>query len=663
MGWGVGRVALLVLVAVASCDSAGKFTCTKLEGALPVRYLKTKSDEVTVRASLFRAPDGKGFVLKKDVIDKSAVAWGEHRDAVQTIGFGVMSIHSNSKFDAEAQMFAAGYLEGYLTNDRIRQMYKNARELRNQQLLGKVYEYMEHQSNYLLSKVAATPGDAYWQHVGHVLTQLKGLVEGYNDHAAEGQKLTAGDIWLLNMDGDVLDVERMFEGGHASAPNVLTGMVGGVDDGAQLERFRAVAETTVDVHDEALVEDRAQVHTQAKTKQHRYDEREWNSLMERSMGMRFRERVATIQATRKKVGGGQVKQSRRFDETEWKRQVQGDRCSAVVTLAEDSSNFFVGHTTWSDYAEMLRLYKHYELPLGPDVVLKQSFSGYPGMISSTDDWYMLSSNIMILETTMNVENEGLYEKLDPGSQVVSWVRTLVSNRLAKTGVDWSKMYARHNSGTYNCMWLIFDLNQFIPQPNQGPQPGFFTMTEQIPGMVVTKDMTDELKRRRYFPSVNRPYFKNIRAAAGYPEDNADGQGNDFFSFENNPRGRMFASRHGTVKDLDSLGHLLRYNGWNADHASSQYDGACLGKPGHAISARFDLPGEDAPRPVGGTDSKITDYHTAMKMQSKVLTGPTTENQAPFRWTGAGVPATFNDPVRGKAKEGEKQRRKERNQIR
>ena len=148
---------LLLLLAATLCSSttttaAPSFSITTLHDVVPVRYLKGKSDEVTLKASLFKDPSGHGFVLKKGLMDTAAVARGEHRDAVQTIGFGVMSIRSNPDFDADTQMFAAGYLEGYLTNDRIRQMFKNAKALRNAQLLDKVYGYIEAQDGYLRAK-------------------------------------------------------------------------------------------------------------------------------------------------------------------------------------------------------------------------------------------------------------------------------------------------------------------------------------------------------------------------------------------------------------------------------------------------------------------------------------------------------------------------------
>ena len=355
-------ILLLLLAATSACSATGapSFSITTLRDVVPVRYLKGKSGEVTLKALLFKDPNGHGFVLKKGLMDTAAVARGEHRDAVQTIGFGVMSIRSNPDFDADTQMFAAGYLEGYLTNDRIRQMFKNAKALRNAQLLDKVYGYIEAQDGYLRAKAKELGGaDKYWAHVGHVVKQLDGLVQGYNDHCAKGQQLSTGDLWLLNMDGDVLDVERAYEGGHAAAPNVMTGNLPKL---AQQLRFKEQGMFLTSSSNE-LVE--AGAHQKAKVA---LDETEWNRLMRRSMGMRFSEkrggaslRAATRKERVERDGGAVVRRDSeaakdRFSEALWNKQVQKTRCSAVVTLAEDNSNFFVGHSTWSDYSELLRMY-------------------------------------------------------------------------------------------------------------------------------------------------------------------------------------------------------------------------------------------------------------------------------------------------------------------
>ena len=111
-----------------------------------------------------------------------------------------------------------------------------------------------------------------------------------------------------------------------------------------------------------------------------------------------------------------------------------------------------------------------------------------------------------------------------------------------------------------------------------PQDGFYTMTEIIPGSFRAEDMTAALlsrgndkcdmdsedsdacvKNTMYWPSVNRPFWPDIRARAGYPEEDPEAADNAFFSFENNPRGRVFARDQSHVKSIQDMMAIITYN--------------------------------------------------------------------------------------------------------
>jgi hypothetical protein len=38
----------------------------------------------------------------------------------------------------------------------------------------------------------------------------------------------------------------------------------------------------------------------------------------------------------------------------------------------------------------------------------------------------------------------------------------VANRLAVDGKSWTKIFRRHNSGTYNNQWMVVDYKRFLP---------------------------------------------------------------------------------------------------------------------------------------------------------------------------------------------------------
>lgn len=57
-----------------------------------------------------------------------------------------------------------------------------------------------------------------------------------------------------------------------------------------------------------------------------------------------------------------------------------------------------------------------------------------------------------METTNNVFDTSLYAVLSP-STLLTWVRSIVSNRMAASGADWVRLFAMYNSGTVRCYIL------------------------------------------------------------------------------------------------------------------------------------------------------------------------------------------------------------------
>lgn len=66
-------------------------------------------------------------------------------------------------------------------------------------------------------------------------------------------------------------------------------------------------------------------------------------------------------------------------------------CSALIKVTGNYSDLFAGHSSWFTYASMLRVYKRYELNYNHPATgtHRVGFSGYPGMLASLDDFYMM----------------------------------------------------------------------------------------------------------------------------------------------------------------------------------------------------------------------------------------------------------------------------------
>jgi hypothetical protein len=75
-----------------------------------------------------------------------------------------------------------------------------------------------------------------------------------------------------------------------------------------------------------------------------------------------------------------------------------------------------------------------------------TFSSYPGVFLSIDDFYVSSANMAIIETTIGNSNAALWKYVTPQTNLY-WVRIVVANRLAFTGPDWAKLFSLYNSGT------------------------------------------------------------------------------------------------------------------------------------------------------------------------------------------------------------------------
>jgi len=68
-----------------------------------------------------------------------------------------------------------------------------------------------------------------------------------------------------------------------------------------------------------------------------------------------------------------------------------------------------------------------------------------GYIESLDDYYQLSSGLVMLQTTNNVFNTELYNLVKPQS-LFAWQRVRVANMMAHSGRQWYNTVRMYNSG-------------------------------------------------------------------------------------------------------------------------------------------------------------------------------------------------------------------------
>lgn len=241
-----------------------------------------------------------------------------------------------------------------------------------------------------------------------------------------------------------------------------------------------------------------------------------------------------------------------------KKLMRSGHCTALVKVTDDFSDLFFGHSSWFHYSNMLRIYKHYALDFGDlhhDLV---SFSSYPGMISSLDDFYLLHySRMAVTQTTNGIYNQSIYDEVTPRS-LYAWQRVRTANTLARSGSDWAKNFRRYNGGTYNNQYLVLDLKTFAAR--EALAPGTLWIVEQIPGLVVDGDATSELERG-YVPSYNVPYFREIYDKSGYPTLDARRGRRVGSEYQLAPRAKILRRDHGQAQDFEGIKNLMRSNGY------------------------------------------------------------------------------------------------------
>lgn len=321
-------------------------------------------------------------------------------------------------------------------------------------------------------------------------------------------------------------------------------------------------------------------------------------------------------------------------------------CSALIKVLPNNADLFTSHVTWTVYESMLRVLKHYKFhyhfnDIDPSVVpgYEMSFSSYPGTLTSIDDFYVLNTKLVVLETTIGNSNPDLWKYVTPQTNLY-WVRNMIANRLSVTGADWAKWFSLYNSGTYNNEWMVVDYKEFVP--GEPLRDGLFTVLEQMPGQTVWSDQTDVLRSQSYWPSYNIAFYPYVYNITGTYD--AFVKYGSFFSYEESPRASIFRRDQHNVVDIDSMIKMMRYNDYKKDPLS-----ACDCNPPYSgentISARSDLNPADGTYPFdalghrdhGATDMKMTNFEMSRNLEFIGICGPTFDdnNDIPaFVWSQA-----------------------------
>lgn len=326
-----------------------------------------------------------------------------------------------------------------------------------------------------------------------------------------------------------------------------------------------------------------------------------------------------------------------------KKVLGSGHCSALIKLLPKHEDLYVAQDSWNSYQSMLRILKKYVLPFKTSTSKKSkkipghtmSFSSYPGTIFSGDDFYVISTGLVALETTIGNSNTSLFKYIQPDKIILEWIRNIISNRLATSGLEWASLFKLYNSGTYNNQWMIVDYKKFYP--GHIKQKELLIVLEQLPNFIEYADQTKLLLKQGYWPSYNTPYFPKIFNMSGTGE--MVKKYGDWFSYDKTPRALIFKRDQGKVYDLTTMIKIMRYNNFKNDTLSR-----CNCTPPYsaenAIAARSDLNPANGTYPFsalghrahGAIDMKFTTYNLQKQYKFIAYAGPTYDQQPAFQWS-------------------------------
>ncbi|KAG2448337.1 hypothetical protein HYH02_006919 [Chlamydomonas schloesseri] len=566
-------------------------------------------------------------------------------DSAQTTSnFGKLRVVTGGDgYTDQEQAYAAGFVEGFLTAARIFDHFSNLKAyfntmLNETEMVEKSLDWLEVQEAWVNEQLKSAPADEpYWRLIGLVQRQFDGLVDGYQARAKQeqGQEQRLQQQVAAGQQGGVKGGRRMAAGGGEGSGN------------------EDVAVGWLERRDLMFLNSNGDVYDIMDALEAGYGYGDDSDGDESGRGS------SSSSSSSSSSGVGAARRGRRhpaaadIDESplrmSLKLGLQG-KCSALIKVTGDLGDLLVGHSTHDSFTAMTRIYKHYDFAsLADDAIAARrvSFSSYPGELFSDDDFYLLSSGLMVLETTNHIYVGDVYKPLTPHC-VLSWQRIRLANWMAASGEEWVDVFGRFNSGTYNNQYMVLNFNRFVP--GKELQPGLLWVVEQLPDVFLNADMTQELARG-YWPSYNVAYFPEVYEAAGYPDMIArlEAKGAKKYGFairllkyQIAPRASIFRRDQGAVSNLDGLKKMMRYNDWQKDPIAD-------GNPVGAVCARGDLaPGKDG-LAKGCYDSKVTNAAMALRMESEVVGGPTAQGQTPFSWTDPrwvslphrGMPDTFD----------------------
>lgn len=165
----------------------------------------------SIKASCIKNAQGQ-FEIIIGIANKSTIAWATwNNETLFTEGWLKLTIEGREGADSHDMLYCAGYLEGYLSHNEIYNHFQLMKDIegfsRNGPFPPEWVDFVQRNMNFAFQSVEAYQDSKYWQEIGLILTQFKGIVAGYQYIAPEEKQMSQLDFWFFQSEFDLLDVQ------------------------------------------------------------------------------------------------------------------------------------------------------------------------------------------------------------------------------------------------------------------------------------------------------------------------------------------------------------------------------------------------------------------------------------------------------------------------
>ena len=181
-----------------------------------VKSTKDPDDNEQIIVNMYYNEEYQNFSLNESKSkDENSIAYAIYNKSYERTGWDFLAISTYDKNDSRYtdsnKAYAMGYLEGYLTKDKIYSYYNNMIHYyyyyNNLSIPQKIKNFFRTNIKYMKEKSERYKNnEIYWEHVYYIYRQLEGLYDGYVSSIEEDKKLDFYEFILLPGIGDLSDI-------------------------------------------------------------------------------------------------------------------------------------------------------------------------------------------------------------------------------------------------------------------------------------------------------------------------------------------------------------------------------------------------------------------------------------------------------------------------